>query len=311
MTEARLSHKKIAQKIAHDFLKCDTIHVSFIGEGSNNKNFLARTKEREIVIKLSFAHKEYKALEDYQKEKWCIEKSSEKGVLGPTVLSVGRAYGRAYMIETFVPGVNGKKVKDTVAIYRVLGKYVKRIHSINASGFGETLKDSKRGIFKDSWKKYLDYNIKSLTDDDKLIALKVITKEQSRSVKNVFQNLKRQKFTFGLNHGDISLANTLVDRSGKIALLDWGCAEVHIIPHFELMYLLGLQMEEGRPTTAELKAFLKGYGMSQRKFVALRVEILNLMLLNSFDKLRWAIDRNPAKIKEFSKRVKRVLNAAF
>lgn len=311
MTQEKLSHIKIAQKIASDFLKCTTFRISFIGEGSNNKNYLARTKGREIVVKLSAAHKEYKALDDYQKEKWCIEKSSERGVLGPTVLDLGRTYGRAYMIETFVPGINGKKVKDKLGIYRGLGKYAKRIHSITASGFGETLKNSKKGIFKDSLKKYLDYNIKSLTDNDKLLDLKVITKEQSRNVKKIFQHLKKQKFTFGLNHGDLSPANTLVDKSGKIALLDWGCAEIHIVPHFELMYLLRSQIEKGSPTVEELNEFLKGYGMSQRKFVALRGEILNLMLLDSFDRLRWAIDRKPAKIKEFSKRVKRVLNVVF
>ncbi|MBI4232036.1 aminoglycoside phosphotransferase family protein, partial [Candidatus Peregrinibacteria bacterium] len=279
ITSTKLPDKSIATKIASEFLGCAKIKIKFIGKGSNNKNYLANSKDREIVVKLSFAHKEYKALEDYQKEKWCIERSSEKGVSGPTVLDVGRSQGRAYMIETFVPGISGAKIKNKLQIWKQLGKYAKCIHSIKASGFGENLTNPKKGIFRGSWRKYLDYNIKSLTDRDKLIALKVITKEQSRDVKKIFQDIKRQKFIFGLNHGDISAANVLVDTSGKVGLLDWGCAEVHIIPHLDIMGILSCMMEQGRPTNIEFSEFLKGYGMSQKRFASLIPELNRLMLL--------------------------------
>ncbi len=306
-----ISDKNIAAKIASEFLGCAKVQIKFIGKGSNNKNYLARLKEREIVVKLSFTHKEYKALEDYHKEKWCIERASEKGVPGPTVLGLGRSQGRAYMIETFVPGINGVKIKNKLQIWKQLGKYAKRIHSIEASGFGENLTNSKKKIFKGSWKKYLDYNIKSLTDTDKLITLNVITKDQSKVVKKIFQDIKRQKFIFGLNHGDISASNVLVDTSGTVSLLDWGCAEVHIIPHFDIMGILSCMMEQRKPTDAEFSEFLKGYGMSQKRFASLRHELNRLMLLIAFDKLRWAIDRNPIKIKEFSKKAKRILRRIF
>lgn len=306
-TYAKLSDKNIASKIASDFLNCSKVNVTFIGKGSNNKNYLANSNDKEIVVKLSFAHKEYKAFEDYKKEKWCIERSSEKGVFGPTVLGLGRSYGRAYMIKSFVSGINGKKIKNKLQLWKQLGKYAKCIHSIKASGFGENLTDPKKGIFKGSWKKYLGYNIKSLTDADELITLKVLTKDQSRRVKEIFKNIRKQKFAFGLNHGDISASNALVEKSGKVALLDWGSAEVHIIPHFDFMHILNCQIEQGSPTDIELTECMKGYGMSQKRFAALRPEIHTLMLLNSFDKLRWAIDKNPIKIKEFSKRARRML----
>lgn len=298
---------KIASKIASEFLNSNEISIKSVGEGSNNKNYLAKSKNKEIVIKLSFDHKEYKAFQDYVKEKWCIEKSSEKGVPGPVVLDLGRSQQRAYMIETFVPGVNGKKLKNKLHVYRELGRYTKLIHSIKVSGFGENLTNPKRGIFTGSWKKYLDYNIKSLTKSDKLIKLKVLTKEQSKEVKKIFENIKKQKYTFGLNHGDISIWNTLVEKSGKVNLLDWGSAEVDIIPHYDFIHVLRCQMEQGKPNKKEFNEFIKGYGMSQKEFEVLKPELIKRMLLTSFDKLRWAIDRNPIKIKEFSKRAKRML----
>ena len=142
----------IASKIAYRFLKSKNIVIKSVGEGSNNKNFLAVLKDtsRKVVIKLSKAHKEYKAFGDYVKEKWCIEKSSKVGIPGPTVFALGRTQGRAYMIESFVSGKNGKQLRNKIHIWHELGRYAKLIHSIKVRGFGEDLIDPKRGLFKDS-----------------------------------------------------------------------------------------------------------------------------------------------------------------
>jgi len=239
---------KIAKEIAFNFLEIPIISCKSIGSGSNNKNFLIKSNKKEIVIKLSLPHKEYKAHKDYLKEKWCIEKSSKKGVLGPSVLNLGKFKKRAYMIETFVSGINGKKLKNKVHLYKKLGKYTKLIHSIKTSGFGEDLSNYKNRVFKDSWGRYLDYNIKSLTKGDQSIKLKVINLQQSKQVKDIFILLKKKKFNFGLNHGDLSAWNTLVEKSGKVNLLDWGCAESHIVPHFDFSYILWSQLQNKKPS---------------------------------------------------------------
>lgn len=98
-----------------------------------------------------------------------------------------------------------------------------------------------------------------------------------------------------------------MEKSGKVNLLDWGSAEVHIIPHYDFIHVLRCQMEQGKPSSKELSEFIKGYGMSKKGFEFLKPELIKLMLLISFDKLRWAIDRNPIKIKEFSKRARGML----
>ena len=113
---------KIASKIASKFLDSKNISIKSVGEGSNNRNFLVELKDsRQIVVKLSHAHKEYKAFEDYIKEKWCIEKSSEVGVPGPTVFTLGKFEGRAYMIENFVSGKNGNLLQNKTHVWHELG----------------------------------------------------------------------------------------------------------------------------------------------------------------------------------------------
>src|SRR6267154_1362659 len=132
----------MASKIAGTFLHEVAHSARPIGEGSNNKNFLVETFPGRVVVKLSHEYKEHRALKDYQKEKWCIEQSSALGVPGPSVLSVGETGENAYMIETFVDGINGKEIEgDKTPVWRKLGEYAKLIHSIRVTGWGEDFFD--------------------------------------------------------------------------------------------------------------------------------------------------------------------------
>jgi hypothetical protein len=89
----------VASDIAAAFLRERVRSVRPIGQGSNNKNFLVETANGRAVVKLSQGHRQHRALQDYRKEKWCIEQSSTLGVPGPSVLSVGEIDGNAFMIE--------------------------------------------------------------------------------------------------------------------------------------------------------------------------------------------------------------------
>jgi len=212
------------------------------------------------------------------------------------------------MIETFVEGISGKKVEgDRTAIWRKLGEYAKLTHSIKVTGWGEDFFDDRPGGQRASWLKYLTYNIESLTDDDPLIDLGVLTRDLSRAARRLLEELGDKTFQFGLNHGDLALWNTLVEPSGKINLLDWGSAEAHIIPHFDLLYVFRQHLWDGTPTIEEMAAFRRGYGLSDEEHERLKPELDRLFLLIRFDKLRWAIDRNPSRIEEYVKRAKTAL----
>jgi aminoglycoside phosphotransferase (APT) family kinase protein len=307
------SRKDIAvvSDVAAAFLQEPVRSIQPIGQGSNNKNFLVETTAGRVVVKLSHDHRRHRALQDYRKEQWCIEQSSELGVPAPSVLSVGEAGDNAYMIQTFVAGVNGKQIKgDRTAIWHKLGEYAKLIHSIKVTGWGEDFFNDTPDGQGASWLKFLDYNIESLTDDDRLIDLGVINQAQSRRVRALFEELKGKTFQFGLNHGDLSIWNTLVEPSGKINLLDWGSAEAHIVPHFDMLHIISCHMKDGTPAFEEMTAFRRGYGLSLEEHRRLKPELHRLFLLTSFDKLRWALDRNPSRIGEFSERAKTALRLA-
>jgi len=299
----------VASAIAAAFLHERVRSVRPIGQGSNNRNVLVETANGRAVIKLSHAHRRHRALQDYRKEKWCIEQSSALGVPGPSVLSVDEFNGNAFMIETFVEGINGKQVEgDRTVIWRKLGEYAKLTHSIQVTGWGEDLFDDRPGGQRASWLKYLTYNIESLTDDDPLIDLGVLTRDLSRVARRLLEELGDKTFPFGLNHGDLALWNTLVEPSGKTNLLDWGSAEAHIVPHFDVLYVFRQHLRYGTPTIEEMAAFRQGYGLSDEEYERLKPELDRLYLLIRFDKLRWAIDRNPSRTKEYVDRAKMALS---
>jgi Ser/Thr protein kinase RdoA (MazF antagonist) len=291
----------VASDISAAFLRERVRSVRPIGQGSNNKNFLVETANGRAVVKLSHEHRRHRALQDYRKEKWCIEQSSALGVPGPSVLSIGEVDGNAFMIQTFVEGINGKQLeRDRTAIWRKLGEYAKMTHSIKVTGWGEDFSDDRPGGQRASWLKYLTYNIESLTDGDPLIDLGVLTRETSPVARRLLEELGDKTFQFGLNHGDLAVWNTLVGPSGKINLLDWGSAEAHIIPHFDMLYVIRQHLRDGTPTIEEMAAFRHGYGLSDEEYARLKPELDRLFLLIRFDKLRWAIDRNPSRIEEYA-----------
>jgi aminoglycoside phosphotransferase (APT) family kinase protein len=118
----------------------------------------------------------------------------------------------------------------------------------------------------------------------------VLTKSQSKVVRSIFADLKSESFDFGLNHGDLSLKNVIVDESGKANLVDWGSAEASIVPHHDLIQLLKMNMIENDPDDAAIRSFLEGYGMPTSEFEQMRPTLGSLLLLRAFDKLRWALD---------------------
>ncbi|MDQ0233257.1 phosphotransferase [Metabacillus malikii] len=218
------------------------------------------------------------------------------------------------MIQTFVAGENGlDSVKPKPEIWRQLGMYASRIHTIPVKGYGENLADPTQGLFQSpphagsdgSWLGYVNYNINSLTTDDRLLALDVITHSESNKIRKLFEALKTERFRFALNHGDLSLKNTIVNKKGKVILLDWGSAEVTVAPYGDIIGMMSQTLDD-RPND-EYEAFLKGYGLLETEIASLRP----LLLLRAFDKLRWAIDKSPDLIVPYSTFARRAVDLAL
>ncbi|MBO1004844.1 aminoglycoside phosphotransferase family protein [Pseudogracilibacillus auburnensis] len=306
-------YSEYARVIAYQYLKEEIINVdSIIGKGSVNKIYLVQSNHVKVIVRMNA---DVGAFNDYQKEQWCMKKAAELGIPSPSVFEIGRYKNITYMIQSFVEGRHGEdKEANKLALWKRIGEYSKKIHSVKTTGFGENLIDLERGIFQSpshdnfdgTWPSFVQYNIDSLTDDDELLKLGVITVNQSKKAKHLFKKLLDRKFSFGLNHGDLSLKNTLIDQDGTVTLLDWGCAEVNIIPHGDILQLIQGQIENDNPSEEELQAFLDGYGHLLHHYPNLQDELNELLLIRAFDKLRWAIDRHPPSIPHFVAYAKKV-----
>lgn len=299
-----------AERIAGDFLQervKKSLHI--IGKGIVNQVCVAETDNSKVVVRMNDAG----TYPCFVKENWCIEQARAVGIPSPEVLSIGIADETAYMIQTFLDGENGlDSTKPKTDIWRQLGVYDKLIHTIPVKGYGENLIDPIHGVFQSpphagsdgSWLGYLNYNINSLTENDRIIELGVINQTESIKIRKLFEGLKKEKFRFALNHGDVSLNNTIVNKEGQVVLLDWGSAEVSVVPHGDIIEMMKCQILGGGPSVEEFKAFLEGYGVMEKDIADMR----SLLLLRAFDKLRWAIDLSPDLIKPFATFTKQVVD---
>lgn len=279
---------EIVRKIIADVFSDNILKISqLIDKGSVNRVFVIETTTAKFILRMNDAD----SLDEYEKENWCVKQAAEKNIPVARILRTGVFENKAYSIQEFIEGVEGRNLSDDKKfLWRKLGEYARRIHTIKVAGFGLKFRDFVAGNAEKSWLEYLEYNIESLNEADELLTLGVLTKAQSAKVRKIFENLRRRKFIFGLNHGDFSLKNTIVDRFGTAHLIDWGSAEASIIPHHDLIQLLKMNMLENNPDDAEMKVFLDGCGISGDEYEMLFDDLKSLLLLRAFDKLRWAID---------------------
>jgi len=289
---------QLVSNVSSNFLKDAQIHVARIpGKGSVNKVFIVEAANTKLVVRM---REQKESVKEYAKETWCVDQAAVRGVPVATVLDVGIIEDHAYIVQAYVAGDDGRDSQFPKGhIWRQLGRNARLIHSIEVAGFGLKLDDLIKGDSRESWREYLNYNIKSLNENDELIKLKVVTRSQSRIIRAIFENLKTKAFNFGLNHGDFSLKNVIVDESGKVNLLDWGSAEASIVPHHDLIQMLKMKMLENDPDDADIQSFLDGYGISQSEFEQMRPALESLLLLRAFDKLRWAIDWSVEGLKNY------------
>lgn len=281
------------------FIGKNIIVTPIRGNGDVNRVYLIEQKKDKVVVRLNNDDE----LPRFQKEAWCQEQALKNGILSPKTIEVGVKDDTAFIVLDFIPGINGKAItRNKESVWQTVGKYARISHSVKVSGFGEKM--TSPGVFSDNWNRYLDYNINSLDTNDKLLSLGIATHQQSKAILEKFLSLKTINFNFGLIHGDLSLSNTIID-GDKVTLIDWGCAEVNIVPHIEFIDLF---QNQSFNHDLLLDDFLIGYGLSRLEFNLIKPEIDILNLLQAVDKLRWAIDRNPEKIGEFTQRVKKIIS---
>ena len=293
----RKDTETISKIISDEFAELPLKISPLIDRGSVNKVFLVETEN----FKFIFRTNNLNSFDEYEKERWAANRAINKNIPTPQILKTGVFDNQAFSIQNYVEGVEGREFSgDKKFIWKKLGEYARQIHTVKIGGFGLKLGDMTEGDCKTLWLKYLDYNIESLKDkNDKLPELGVVTRKQSELIGNIFENLRSRSFLFGLNHGDLSLRNIIVDNAGTIHLLDWGSAEASIVPHHDLIQLLKMNMQENAPSDPELEYFLDGYGILKGEYEEMFPDLKNLSILRAIDKLRWAIDWKIPELKAY------------
>ncbi len=306
MSEHAGAAAALAARIAAIYLPASPAVVTPIeGRGNVNQIFLVAARDAQVVVRMN---DDAETFAQYRKEAWCIAQTTARDVSGPAVLAVGRADRYAYMVQAFVRGANGADKRDAKAhIWRKLGEYARLIHAVEVRGLGITLAEFAQGNARTDWLRYVDSNIARLTEADELIELGVLTWPEAQAVKRLFGKLREREFKFGLNHGDLSLKNTIINEAGAITLLDWGSARADIVPHADLIQLLRMQLLEDDPDDESLRAFLADYGLTPAEFARMRSALAGLLLLRACDTLRWAIERRPERIADLATQAKLIV----
>ncbi|MEO0468599.1 MAG: aminoglycoside phosphotransferase family protein [Bacteroidota bacterium] len=236
----------------------------------------------------------YKLIE-YKKEVSCLSQVAKLGVPSPRAVYLGQIGEILCMVQEALPGENGSRIpKDQqTEIWRKLGAYAARFHQI------PRIEDAQveAAEFHADWKARLQYNLAELHDEDSL--LQFLAPEEHRAIKAALTSLLEKDFQSGLVHGDLCPRNVLVD-GAAVYLLDWGTAEINVVPHIEL----GILQRSGEATETDFQLFLDAYGMSREAFAAIEPDIRLLYLLHRLDKYRWAEGQEDEDWADFAEKVR-------
>ena len=253
--------------------------IKEIHHGSVNKVFDVTGKKENYIVRLN-DEKEKKV--EFKKEEFCLAKVRELGVPSPKVLAIGTEGKYEYLIQNKVKGINGSlsSKEDKLRIWQRLGQYASKYNQIT-----QILVEQNN--FHNSWASKLSYNIDQLSSTDALLVEEIFSPIEHTQIKKFLLSLKQKKFTFGLVHGDLSPRNVIIDEE-NICLLDWGTAEINVIPHTEI----GIVLIEKEASQEEFTFFLKGLGIPKKKFKEIERELRMLNLLLRLDIYRWALGRS-------------------
>lgn len=264
-----------------------------VGFGIVNQVFDVKGMKSDYIIRLN---EEVAKKIEYQKENWCVNKANNLEIPSPQMLDFGVWNEVSFMIQNKVDGKNGTfcTVAEKLKIWKDLGCYAVKFHQVNRI----EVQAVEENEFHENWQARLNYNIKELHENDSLLQNKIVTKEEYNSVIERLSTLKNRTFQVGLVHGDLCPRNVIWN-DGITHLLDWGTAEINIVPYIEI----GLVLMSNEASITEFQAFLDGLGISNSDYQKIEKDIRILNLLHCLDKYRWAESYDVENLDEFGRKV--------
>ncbi|MGB1241875.1 MAG: aminoglycoside phosphotransferase family protein, partial [Chitinophagales bacterium] len=260
--------------------------------GSVNRVFVIDSRSGSYILRLN---EEEKRLEFF-KEEYCMKEARGLGLPVPRILKLGMNDGHLFMLQDKIEDVNGSlcDAKQKMKIWGQLGNYAARYQEIPRINVPEI--EAKE--FHETWKHRLKYNIDELNPKDSLLQMGVLKEKEQAEIKEILTSLLGRNFKTGLVHGDLCPRNTIFDTS-VTHLLDWGTAEINVVPHTEI----GVLLTQGEANECEFAAFLKGMEISKDTYNAMLPDIRKLNLLYRLDKYRWGFDFKVEDLKDYEEKV--------
>ncbi len=292
--------RNIVRSIIRKTVSEEIISVEKIEDfGTVNDVFKITCEKNNYVLRINDESK----YTEYLKEKWCLENVAKANIPVPEVVRVGINHKKAFLLQKEIAGLNGKclPLAEKNKLYYSLGRYAAIYQDIESIDCLEV----KQEEFHADWRSRLSYNLGKLNWEDKLLQSNVINKKEQDQIKEILKELNTKQFNTGLVHGDLTPSNTIVE-NGKVFLLDWGTAEINIVPHSEV----GILIYESSANSANISNFMDGMEISEDQYEKIKGEILRVQLLRRLDKYRWATAHDRKNLKGFADKVKDIYEQA-
>ncbi len=267
------------------------------GLGSVNRVFEIHGRRGEYIIRLNTDEKKL----EYLKENWCLSKIRELGISTPEVLSFGLIENFSFMVQEKVDGINGVNcsIAEKRKIWKKLGNYAKIYQQITSI----EEKEVEENEFHKSWKSRLAYNLGELNEEDSLLKKKIFSTVEHKKIRMALSSIELMDFNVGLVHGDLCPRNVILN-GDTIYLLDWGTAEINVVPHTEI----GILLVSEEASRDEIKYFLKGLGLTRNNYLAIESELKILNLLHRLDKYRWAEGQGISSFEDYTEKIKKTFD---
>lgn len=248
--------------------------------GTMNMVYLIEFNNRKLIIRLR--ENDTYAENEFLKEQWFSRQCSKIGIPVPRIMHTGKYCNIDFLIEEYIEGIPGNIYENKQFVFEKLGIYSRKIKEIPIWGYGIEISDFNNNVFTDniysSPQEQIFKNIEALTITDKLIDLGIYDPKYMTCIKNSFSHLISQDLSCVLNHGDISLSNTIISPEGTVYLIDFGSVNANLL----YSEFANLKIE----TKDDLVSFAKGFGIPIKK---IEKNLDTYRLLSSFDKLRWSL----------------------
>src|SRR5438067_1497689 len=118
-----MDFKNQVSEISRKILKEDTKEIRKIEIfGDVNAVYFVKTDNNKYIFRLN----NNRGLDEFLKEKWCMEQAAKVGILTTSVLEMGDYEGTSYMIQPYIESVNGSEFSDKEKVWHSLGEYARK-----------------------------------------------------------------------------------------------------------------------------------------------------------------------------------------